>query len=162
MRRVLVGALVHHVGLYGWREYVTSVALIFLRSHTEDTELSIPHYNEPAMVDFGNGSVVILLLIVVSLVFALFWGVILVPQNRARKRQEQVVAELKIGEEVVTVGGLIGKLTYLNREEDLAKIEIAQGTVVRIIPAAISHPLDYVQRLERLQREANAKPSKTK
>ncbi len=111
---------------------------------------------------FGNGSVVILLLIVVSLVFALFWGVILVPQNRARKRQEQVVAELKLGEEVVTVGGLIGKLTYLNREEDLAKIEVAQGIVVRVIPAAISHPLDYVQRLERLQREANAKPSKTK
>lgn len=109
------------------------------------------------MVDFANGSVVILLLIVVSLVFVLFWGVILVPQNRARKRQEQVVAELKIGEEVVTVGGVIGKLTYLNREEDLAKIEIAPGVVVRMIPAAISHPLDYMQRLDRLQREATAK-----
>ena len=114
------------------------------------------------MVDFANGSVVILLLIVVSLVFILFWAVILLPQSRARKRQEQVVSEMKIGEEVVTIGGVIGKLIYLNREEDLAKIEIANGVVVRIIPAAISHPLDYVQRLERLQRDATAKPSKAK
>ena len=114
------------------------------------------------MVDFANGSVVILLLIVVSLVFILFWAVILLPQSRARKRQEQVVSEMKIGEEVVTIGGVIGKLIYLNREEDLAKIEIASGVVVRIIPAAISHPLDYVRRLEQLQRDATAKPSKAK
>jgi len=110
----------------------------------------------------GPENVVILLLIVVALVFLLFWGVVLVPQNRARKRQEQVVAELTVGEDIVTVGGLIGKLTYLNREEDLAKIEIANGVIVRIIPASISHPLDYMQRLDKLQREAQAEKTKGK
>jgi len=98
---------------------------------------------------------VVVLAITIAFVFILVWVVVVVPQNRARKNQEQVVAELKIGEQIVTVGGVIGKLTYLNREEDLARIEVAPGVEIRIIPAAISHPLDYMQRLARMEQEAN-------
>jgi len=98
---------------------------------------------------------VVVLAITIAFVFILVWVVVVVPQNRARKNQEQVVAELKIGEQIVTVGGVIGKLTYLNREEDLARIEVAPGVEIRIIPAAISHPLDYMQRLARMEREAS-------
>jgi preprotein translocase subunit YajC len=99
---------------------------------------------------------VIVLATTIAVVFLLVWIVVIVPQNRARKNQERVVEELKIGEQIVTVGGVIGKLTYLNREEDVAKIEVAPGVEIRIIPAAISHPFDYMQRLQRLEREANA------
>jgi preprotein translocase subunit YajC len=95
----------------------------------------------------------VVLLITIAFVFILVWVVVIVPQNRARKNQEQVVSELKIGEQIVTVGGVIGKLTYLDRDKDLAKIEIAPGVEIRIIPAAISHPLDYMQRIARLERE---------
>lgn len=98
---------------------------------------------------------VVILAITISFVFILVWIVVVVPQNRARKNQEKVIEELKIGEQIVTVGGLIGKLTYLNREEDLARIEVSPGVEIRIIPAAISHPLDYMQRLARMEQEAN-------
>jgi preprotein translocase subunit YajC len=96
---------------------------------------------------------VIVLLTAIALVFFLIWVVVVLPQNRARKTQQQVVADLKVGDEIVTVGGVIGKLTYLNEQEDMARIEVAQGVEVRIIPAAISHPLDYMQRVERAKRE---------
>ncbi|MCL5996564.1 MAG: preprotein translocase subunit YajC [Chloroflexi bacterium] len=96
---------------------------------------------------------VIILLTSMAFVFILVWVVVVLPQNRARKNQQQVVAELKVGDEVVTVGGLVGKLTYLNHEEDIARIEIAKGIEVRIIPAAISHPLDYMERVEKAKRE---------
>lgn len=103
----------------------------------------------------------VVLIITIAFVFLLVWVIVILPQNRARKNQEQVVADLNIGEQIVTVGGVIGKLTYLNRDEDLAKIEVAPGVEVRIIPAAISHPLDYVARLRRQEQEGNApKPKK--
>lgn len=107
-------------------------------------------------MDAGFG--IVIFFSTVAFVFLLVWIVVIVPQNRARKNQEQVVSDLKIGEEIVTVGGLIGKLTYLNRDEDLARIEVAKGVEVRIIPAAISHPLDFVQRLEREKRAGQSKP----
>ncbi len=96
---------------------------------------------------------VIVLLTAIALVFFLIWIIVVLPQNRARKAQQQVVADLKVGDEIVTVGGVVGKLTYLNEQEDIARIEVARGVEVRIIPAAISHPLDYVQRMERAKRE---------
>lgn len=104
----------------------------------------------------------VVLLITIAFVFLLVWIVVIVPQNRARKNQEQVVQDLKIGEQIVTVGGVIGKLTYLDREKDLARIEVSPGVEIRIIPAAISHPFDYMQRLERAEREGaqGKKPTK--
>lgn len=98
----------------------------------------------------------IILLITIAVVFLLVWVVVVLPQNRARKNQEQVVKDLQIGEQIVTVGGIIGKLTYLDRDKDLARIEVSPGVEVRIIPSAISHPLDYMQRVARLEREGNA------
>ena len=70
-------------------------------------------------MDNGNFAFV-LLATAIALVFVLVYVVVVMPQNRARKNQQQVVAELKVGEKIVTVGGLVGKLTYLDREKDLA------------------------------------------
>ncbi len=96
---------------------------------------------------------IVIVITSIALVFILIWIVVVLPQNRARKVQEEVVSDLKVGDQIVTVGGLIGKLTYLNTAEDLARIEIASGVEVRIIPAAISHPLDYKQRMQKAKRD---------
>ncbi len=101
-----------------------------------------------------SGSAVVLFFTTIAFVFLLIWIIVVLPQNRARKTQQQVVEDLKIGDDIVTVGGLVGKLTALDRERDIARIEIANGVEVRIIPAAISHPLDYVQRLKQQERGA--------
>jgi preprotein translocase subunit YajC len=102
----------------------------------------------------------IVLLTVIALVFILFWVLVALPQQRARKTQENIISELKVGEQVVTVGGLVGKLTQLDIDKDMAKIEIAPGLEVRIIPAAISHPLDIMRRLDRAQAAAEQKTPK--
>lgn len=88
-----------------------------------------------------------------ALVFVLVYVIVVMPQNRARKNQQMVVEELKVGEKIVTVGGMIGKLTYLDREKDLARMEIAKGVEVEIIPAAISHPFDYMKRLRAQEKD---------
>jgi preprotein translocase subunit YajC len=104
----------------------------------------------------------IVFLTVIALVFVLFWVLVALPQQRARKTQENIISELKVGEQVVTVGGLVGKLTQMDIDKDIAKIEIAPGLEVRIIPAAISHPLDIMRRLNHAQAAAEAKPAKKK
>ena len=104
----------------------------------------------------------VILLTVIALVFLLFWVLVALPQRRARKTQEDIISNLKVGEQVVTVGGMIGKLTYLDIDKDMARIEVAPGTEIRIIPAAISHPLDILKRLDKAQANAEAKPDNAK
>ena len=67
------------------------------------------------------------------------------PQWQARRRRKKQMAELRTGDEVMTVGGIIGKLTYLNDEENRARIEIAPGIEMQVVLAAISRTLTSSQ-----------------
>jgi len=81
-------------------------------------------------------------------IFTLVIGVIVLgafmfwPQYQSRRRRQKQMAELNVGSEVITVGGIIGKLTYLDVEAKRARIEIADGVEMRIVLAAISRPLE--------------------
>ena len=79
---------------------------------------------------------VILGVVLVLLVALMFW-----PQWQARRRQQQRMNQLKIGDTVVTVGGIIGKLTDLNSETNRARLEVAPGVEIHILTGAISGSL---------------------
>ncbi len=79
---------------------------------------------------------VILILGFVLLSVLMFW-----PQWQARRRRQKQMAELHVGDEIMTVGGIIGKLTYLNTEENRARIEITPEVEIQVVLAAISRPL---------------------
>lgn len=80
--------------------------------------------------------IVFLIIGLVVISALMFW-----PQWQARRRRQKQMAKMSMGDEVMTVGGIIGKLTYLNAEEDRARIEIAPGVEIRVILAAISRTL---------------------
>jgi preprotein translocase subunit YajC len=64
------------------------------------------------------------------------------PQWQARRRRRKQMAEMGVGTEVMTVGGIIGRITYLNNEENRARIEIAPGVEIQTVVNAISRPLE--------------------
>ena len=66
----------------------------------------------------------------------MFW-----PQWQARRRRQKQMAALHVGDEIMTIGGIIGKLTYFNAEENRARIEIAPGVEMRVVLTAISRTL---------------------
>jgi len=75
-----------------------------------------------------------------------FWIVLLVmfillayvPRWTARRQRKQQESELEIGDQVLTIGGLMGTLVYFNPDENLARVRIADGVIVDMLPGAIS------------------------
>jgi preprotein translocase subunit YajC len=75
----------------------------------------------------------------------IFWGILLVamvffmflPQWTARRRQKRREEELEVGQRVVTIGGLIGDLTALDFDARIARLKIADGIEISILPGAI-------------------------
>jgi preprotein translocase subunit YajC len=63
------------------------------------------------------------------------------PQWQSRRRRKKQMSQLHVGDQVMTVGGIIGKLTYFNAEEERARIEIAPGVEIDIVSNAISREL---------------------
>jgi preprotein translocase subunit YajC len=80
--------------------------------------------------------VVILAMGLVLISVLMFW-----PQWQTRRRRQKQMAELRVGDKVMTVGGIIGKLTYFNADEDRARIEIAAEVEIQVVLAAISRTL---------------------
>lgn len=70
------------------------------------------------------------------LIFVIMYFLILRPQQKRMKEQRNMIAELKRGDQVVTQGGIIGKITDV--KDDEVTVEIAQGVKIRVVRATIA------------------------
>ena len=73
------------------------------------------------------------------LIFAIFYLLMIRPQQRRVKEHQAAIAAVKKGDEVVTAGGIRGRVTKV--AEDEAEVEIAQGVKVRVVKSTISQVL---------------------
>lgn len=74
-------------------------------------------------------------LIPFALVLAIFYFVILLPMRNRQKKVQEFLAALKIGDKIVTSGGLFGSIAKLG--EDAVQLQIAPNVRVDISRAAI-------------------------
>jgi preprotein translocase subunit YajC len=75
-------------------------------------------------------------LILIALGFVLVWLLIVMPQRRRAAQHRQVVSSMNPGDEILTVGGLLGRVTRI--EEDEIGLEVARGVEVRVARRAIA------------------------
>ena len=64
----------------------------------------------------------------ILLMLAIFYFILIVPQRRQLKEHQNLVANLKTGDEVVTAGGLIGTITGI--KDDAIQLRTGGSTVV--------------------------------
>ncbi len=72
-------------------------------------------------------------------VFVIFYLLMIRPQQRRMKQHQATIAAVKKGDQVVTAGGVFGKVTKVSDEE--VEVEIAQGVKVRVVKSTLSHVL---------------------
>jgi preprotein translocase subunit YajC len=68
-------------------------------------------------------------------IIAIFWFLLIRPQMRQQKAQRDKIAGIKKGDQVVTAGGLLGKVIKV--DEQYAEIEIAPNVRVKAVKATI-------------------------
>jgi len=71
---------------------------------------------------------------------AIFWFLILRPQMRQQKLHREKVAGIKKGDQVVTAGGILGKVVRI--DDQYAELEIAQGVRVKAVKTTIGDVLN--------------------
>ena len=77
--------------------------------------------------DAGGGLFSLLPLVVI---FILFYFLLIRPQQKRAKQHKEMVTALKKGEEIVTNGGLLGKVTDL--DDNFITLEIASGLNAKV------------------------------
>jgi len=93
-----------------------------------------PGGGEPAGDDGGSSNPFggLLPIFVIGIIF---WVLLIGPERKARKKQEQVRKELKKGDEVMTTGGLFGKIAAIDGEK--ITLQIADGVRVKYLRQAV-------------------------
>lgn len=85
----------------------------------------------------GQGNVTFLISLV--LLVAIFYFLLIRPQQRRMRQQRELVDSLSVGDEVITIGGLFGRI--MEMDDDSVTLEISPGTQVRLVKNAIARRL---------------------
>ena len=83
----------------------------------------------------GQGDPMISWLILIGM-FVLFYFVLIRPQQKRAKEQKQMIDALKVGDEVISGGGVLGKITAIG--DQFATIEVAPNTLIKVQRFSIS------------------------
>ena len=86
-----------------------------------------------------GGSAPILMMVAI---FAIFYVLLIMPQQRKQKKWQAMLQQIKSGDRVVTSGGLIGVIMSVNDDAvvlrvppDNIKIEVARSSIVTLTTA---------------------------
>ncbi|MDL2398510.1 preprotein translocase subunit YajC [Rhizobium calliandrae] len=82
----------------------------------------------------GSGFEMIILFVPLMVV----WYFLLIrPQRAQAKKREEVLKNIRRGDQIVTGGGIVGKVTKVVDDKEL-EVEIAEGVRIRVVRSAIS------------------------
>ena len=72
------------------------------------------------------------------LIIGIFYMLVFRPQQKKMKQHQNMVSNLVKGDEVVTAGGLIGKVTKVKVDSNEVEVELAKDVRVNVVQATIS------------------------
>ena len=72
-------------------------------------------------------------------IFGIFYVLMIRPQQQRVKQHQASISAVKKGDEVITGGGIRGRVTKVGDDE--AEVEIAQGVKIRVVKSTISQVL---------------------
>ena len=78
------------------------------------------------------------------LIFGIMYFLLIRPQQQKLKQHQAMVAALRRGDQVVTQGGLIGKVNKV-KDDNEVEVEVADGVKVRVVRSTIAQVLNKTE-----------------
>lgn len=69
-------------------------------------------------------------------IFAIFYFLLIRPQQKKAKEHKAMIDAIRRGDQIVTAGGLVGKVTKVRDDNEL-EVEIASGVNVRVVQGTV-------------------------
>jgi len=77
-------------------------------------------------------------LIPLILIFGIMYFLLIRPQQKKLKQHQVMVAALRRGDQVITQGGIMGKVVKVKDDAAEVDVEIATGVTVRVVRSTIA------------------------
>ncbi|MDE2748303.1 MAG: preprotein translocase subunit YajC [Chloroflexota bacterium] len=84
----------------------------------------------------------VLVFAILALVLGGYWALIIFPRQRAFQHKQKIVRSLHVGDEIVTYGGIVGKIIDIDVDQGISRVEIADGVQIKLLTAALQQAYD--------------------
>ncbi len=78
------------------------------------------------------------------LIFGIMYFLLIRPQQQKMKAHQAMVAALRRGDQVVTQGGIIGKVSKVKDDGEI-EVEIADGVKIRVVQSTIAQVINKTE-----------------
>jgi preprotein translocase subunit YajC len=89
----------------------------------------------------GSSGSTIGFLLPLLLMGGVFYFLLIRPQQRRQRSQRELLSSLSVGDDVVTIGGVLGVIREM--DDDEATLEVAPGVEIRFLRSAIARKISY-------------------
>lgn len=91
----------------------------------------------PAYAQAGDAASAFTSFVPLILIFGIMYFLLIRPQQKKLKEHKAMVEALRRGDQVLTQGGIVGKVTKV-MDDGYAEVEIAEGVKVRIVKSTVA------------------------
>ncbi|WP_039018188.1 preprotein translocase subunit YajC [Halocynthiibacter namhaensis] len=78
-------------------------------------------------------------------IFGIMYFLLIRPQQKKMKEHQNMVSALRRGDQVITQGGLIGKVSKVKEGENEVEVELGEGVKVRVVQSTIATVLSKTE-----------------
>ncbi|MFT5434800.1 MAG: preprotein translocase subunit YajC [Myxococcota bacterium] len=78
------------------------------------------------------------MMLIMGLIFGFFWLFFIRPQNKQMKEHKALIENLKKGDQIVTQGGVLGRISGFDESVGAVIVEIAQNVRVKVVRSQIA------------------------
>jgi len=64
------------------------------------------------------------------IIFVVFYFLLIRPQSKKQKEHQEMISSLEVGNEVVTAGGVLGKIKEIN--EQYVQLQISENVIIKV------------------------------
>ena len=99
--------------------------------------------------------------IIMVVLLAVMYFMLIRPQNKKDKQDREMRSNLQVGDEIMTVGGIYGKVVRI-REDRLTIASGAEKTKLEITKTAVANKVDNTEKAGKVEEEKDTKASPKK
>ncbi len=70
-------------------------------------------------------------------IFVIFYFLLIAPMRKKQKKTQEMLTKLKKGDEVVTSGGIFGRITALDEERGFVILQVSDNAKIKVLRSAI-------------------------
>jgi preprotein translocase subunit YajC len=71
-------------------------------------------------------------------IFVIFYFLLIMPMRKKQKKTREMLSKLKKGDEVITGGGIFGRVSALDEERGFVILQISDATKIKVLRSAIT------------------------